>query len=428
MLKDDSKLTRCLGLVADKSGLGDWHTWTKRDYEQLSFLIEKKSRIILSVSTLIRLYKSSTGRMPQKSTLDALASFIGFDSWHSYCTCEEITQLTTSHKPVQKLKKRIVLPIYLLGSAVLIVLVFFGAKALFFNRHVNPDNIRFRIVNKEITGIPATIQVEYDLGKYRPDSLWLQLYWNPDERMLLNPDQNHNTAIYYYPGVHSCQLIADNQIIGTERVWIKTSGWTALIRNTGLQPVPLYIRNDSIAHDGVLQVTEPMVNARNLEPNSRILTSYYYVNDLGSIYSNDYTISGRIMSPPTSLGNQPCGFCTVYILGDNGRHYFTIGELGCSALFPMSFSGSERMTTYPNLTDFEYVMDHWISFKSIVSGNTVTIYVEQSKIYTSDQVHDLGKIRGIHFIFSGLGSIDWVKLTNSTGTVAMDEHFGGDVM
>ncbi len=430
MLNDDSKLAQCLHLVADKSGLGDPRKWTKRDYEQLSFLIEQKSRIILSVSTLIRLYKSSTGRMPQKSTLDALACFIGFDSWHSFSTCAEITQIPTSPTPVQKvnkIKKRIALPIYLIVSAVAVVLVFFGAKALFNNGPINPDSIRFRIVNKEITGIPATIQVEYDLGKYRPDSLWLELYWSTDERMLLHPDQNHNSAIYYYPGVHSCKLIADNQIIGTERVWVKTSGWTAMIRHTGLQPVPLYIKNDRLAHDGVLQVTEPMVNVRNLEPNSRILTSYYYVNDLGPIYANDYTISGRILNPPTSLGNQPCRFCTVYILGEEGRHYFTIGELGCSALFPMSFSGSEQMTSYPNLTDFEYVIDDWINFKSTVSSNNVTIYIRNSKIYTSDQVRDIGKVKGIHFVFSGLGSIDWVKLTNSTGTVAMDEHFGADV-
>jgi len=311
MRDNNLELTRCLNLVADQSGLGVPHKWTKRDYEQLSFLIEQKSRIILSVSTLIRLYKSSTGHMPQKSTLDALACFIGFDNWHSYCTCAEITQIATSPIPVPKIKKRISLPVYLHGSAVLIVLFLFGAIALFFNGHRKPDNILFRIVNKEITGIPATIQVEYNLGKYRPDSLWLQLYWTTDEKIPLNPDQNHISAIYHYPEFHSCKLVADNQIIGAEPIWIKTSGWTALIRHTGLQPVPLYIRNDSIVHHGVLQVTEPMVNVRNLEPNSRILTSYYYVNDFGSIYSKDYTISGRIMTHPTSLGNQPCRFCTV---------------------------------------------------------------------------------------------------------------------
>jgi hypothetical protein len=54
MLKDDSKLAQCMRLVADQSGLGDPRKWTKRDYEQLSFLIEQRSRIILSVSTLIR--------------------------------------------------------------------------------------------------------------------------------------------------------------------------------------------------------------------------------------------------------------------------------------------------------------------------------------------------------------------------------------
>lgn len=423
MTENDNKLARCLFLVAEESGLGESNKWTKRDFEQLSLLIEQKTRIILSISTLTRLYKESSGHKPQKSTLEALARYIGFDSWHAFCTCADIANLA-NHKVTRARRKfKPLYAIYPAGFFALLIIGYFGTKALFVNRSVHPDDIRFTIRNTEITGIPATIQVDYDLGNFKPDSLWLQLYWNPEEKIMVDPAQKHTTAIYCYPGIHWCKFIADNKVIGEQMIKVKTSGWAALIRHSGLQLVPLYIRNSDVIHDGVLQVTEPMVNTQNLEPNSRILTSYYYVNNLGPISSDDYIISGKVMNPPTTLGTQPCGYCTIYVLCEKGRHYFTIGELGCSALFNLGFSGSERMETFPDLTNFEYVSSGWTSFKSVVSGNTVNIYVANSKVYSFDQVTSLGKIMGIHFLFSGLGAIDKVKLYNSKNFVAMDEDF-----
>ncbi|MFA6481401.1 MAG: hypothetical protein WCW62_02400 [Bacteroidales bacterium] len=419
----ENKLKRCLNLVVEKSGLGDWEDWTKRDYEQLSLLIEEQTKIILSVSTLSRLFKAPDRYKPQKVTLDALAKYIGFDTWHSFCTCDDISNISKPNPPVIASVKGPIWWVYAAGIVVVLVFIFFGSRALLTHRPIHPEDIRFNIRNTDITGVPATIQIDYDLGKYRPDSLGLQLYWNEDEIIRVDPVQKHTTAIYCYPGYHLCKFIADHQVIGEKRVYIKTSGWTALLRHTGLQLVPLYIKNSKIIHDGVLQVTEQMVNTQNLEPNSAIFTSYYFVNDLGPIYGDDYTISGSISNPPTSLGTQPCGYCTVFIVGESGKHFFTIGDLGCSAFFKLGFSGADNMKTYPDLTDFEYISDRWNTFKSVVSGNTVTIYVGKSKVYSSHQVNNIGKIKGIHFAFSGLGAIDGVKLENSKNFVAMDEVF-----
>lgn len=423
MNENAKKLNRCLNLITEKSGLGDWKNWTKRDYEQLSILIEQKTKIILSVSTLVRLFKDSAGHKPQKTTLDALARYVGFDTWHSFSTCDDIAGLKDQPVIHVKPKKRSGSLIYLVGFSVLLVAGFFGARALFFDRSPHPEDIKFKIRNADITGIPATIQVDYDLGKFVPDSLWLQLYWNPEEKIMVDPRQKHMSAIYCYPGVHWCKFIADNKVLGEQMVKIKTSGWTALIRHSGLQLFPLYIKSLDIIHDGVLQVTEPMINKQNLEPNSRIFTSYYFVNDLGPIYSDDYTITGTIMNPPTTLGTQPCGYCSVYIMGEKGKHFFTIGDLGCSALFNLGFSGLDYMDTFPEQTNFEYVSNGWTSFRSVVSGDTVNIFLGSSKIYTYDKVKNLGKILGIHFLFSGLGAIDRVKLYNSKNFVAMDEDF-----
>jgi hypothetical protein len=419
----DDKLARCLARVAEKSGLGKSDDWTKRDYEQLSILIEQKTKIVLSVSTLLRLFKSPSSHKPQKITLDALAKFAGYNTWHEFCTNEGREEQPNLIPAPFKRKWLPVRWVYLAGITALIIIAYFGFHAVLSNGHIRNSDVWFKVRNRDITGIPATIQIDYKIGKQKPDSVWIQMNQNPNERIPVDPALDRMSAIYFYPGVHDCKLVADSRIIGVEKVLIKTSGWATMIRHDELQPIPLYIRNSDVIHDGVLQVTEAMVNIQNLEPNSRILTSYSYVNDLGPVYGNDYTLSANIHNPPTTLGTQPCLYCTVYILGENGKHFFTIGDLGCSAFFSMGFSGSDDIKGYPDLTDFEYVSDGWRKFRTIVSGNKVDLYIEKSKIFSSDKVFNIGKIKGVVFDFSGLGAIDRVKLTNSKDYVAMDETF-----
>jgi len=423
MNEKDDKLSACLLRVAETSGLGEWSKWTKRDFEQLSNLIEQKTGILLSSSTLIRLYKGDRSNRPQRSTLDALARFIGFESWYSFSSPEDISgsDQQPSVKPAnaQPFSKTF----FAVLASVFILATIIGLMKFFSQWSVDPAKVSFSILNPEMTGVPATIQVEYNIEKYKPDSLWLQLYWNPEEKVRLNSREGSISTIYYYPGVHSCLLVADNEVIGNQKVRIFTTGWTAMIRHTGLQLIPIYIRNSVIIHDGALQVTEGMVNTQNLRPNSNIITSYYYVNDLGSITSDDYTLTGRIRNPPTTLGTQPCGFCTVQVISENGKHFFTIGDSGCSGVFVLSFSGSDRMDDHPNLSAFEVSMADWINFTSVVKGHTVSVFLGENQIYSSDLVTDVGKILGVHLYFSGLGAIDQVRLYNSNNYIAIDEDF-----
>lgn len=422
MLENRDAILRCLTLVVERSGLGDWRNWTKRDYEQLGRLIEAKTKIALSTSTLVRIFKQRFNNRPQKITLDTLAQFIGYENWHSFIMENTVdpAKVIQTGKPRGEWLRYAVL---LTGSVILVFFAYMGISALFSDRSFDPADIEFRILNPEMTGVPATIQVEYGVGKHKPDSLWLQLYWNPEEIIRLDPGQNRISAIYCYPGVHHCKLIADHQVVGEQRIVINTYGWTALIRHTGLQMVPLYIRNRDIIHAGIMQVTESMVNLQNLQPNKDIFTSYYYVNDLGLIYSDDYRISGTVRNPPVTLGTQPCGYCSVYVICENGKHFFTIGDRGCSGMFKYGFSGKDFMDKFPDLSSFETNISEWTTFESVVQGNTVNIYVNSKLIHASGEVNDLGKILGLHFVFSGLGALDRVKLSNSINFTALDEDF-----
>jgi|GEM_PF-3073265 len=413
----DTSLEKCLLLVAEKSGLGEMEHWTKRDFEQLGILIEESTGIRLSASTLIRLYHQSFANRPQKSTLDALARFIGYSGWHEFSIAVSPSGEMPASEAVADPPGRLARLMFIFVILLVVLTVGTAVSMLIRHRGIDPDKVTFRVVTRETTGLPATVQVAYDLGGSRPDSLWLQLNEDPDSRMLLSAESERASAVYCYPGVFNCRLIADGHLVGVYPVFIKTSGWTVLIRNRENQPVPLYLKNSSLIHDGGLQVREQQINPMNLERNSPVLTSYYYVNDLGSLGSNDYFVSGSVINPPTSLGTQPCGYCTVYIICEKGSHYFTIGDLGCSGFFKLDFTNGEGRHGKANPADFEFLMDQWIDFKLTVKGSLVEIFTGKSRIYQAGNATDLGLVRGVHFMFSGLGGIRDIQMGNSLGAV-----------
>jgi hypothetical protein len=418
----DSSLEKCLLLVAEKSGLGEMEHWTKRDFEQLGILIEQSTGIRLSASTLIRLYHQSFANRPQKSTLDALARFIGFAGWHEFSTGIDPSVPEPAPETISDPPNRMARILFLLVILLALFTVFASVKRLVRHKGIDPEKVTFRVVTPETTGLPATVQVAYDLGGNRPDSLWLQLNEDPESRMLLNPDGTKASAVYCYPGVFNCRLIADNHLIGIQRVYIKTSGWSVMIRHRENQPVPLYLNKSRLIHDGGLQVREEQVNPVNLERNSPVLTSYYFVNDLGPLQSTDYFVTAKVINPPTQLGTQPCGYCTLYVICGEGNHYFTLGDLGCSGFFKLDFNNGGPKDEKYNPTNFEYLMDDWMDFKLTVRDHKVEIFAGSSRIFQSENLADLGIVRGVHFLFSGLGGVRDVQLGNSLGAVAIREE------
>jgi len=72
-------------LVEKKFMLGDGTGKLKqRELEYLATLIEEKSRIKLSVSTLKRLWRNEIQQLPHPSTLDALVSVLDIKDWQEF--------------------------------------------------------------------------------------------------------------------------------------------------------------------------------------------------------------------------------------------------------------------------------------------------------------------------------------------------------
>ncbi len=87
--------------ISSKLKLSDPDSWQQRDCENLSLLIEEKTGVNLSVSTLKRIRKNQFTNIPQKNTLNALAQFLDYKDWYDF----------KINHPVQEKKPKTDLPL-----------------------------------------------------------------------------------------------------------------------------------------------------------------------------------------------------------------------------------------------------------------------------------------------------------------------------
>lgn len=92
----------CKIQILSKAGFVDNQVLAHKDFEYLCFVIKEKSKINLSASTLKRIWKNEYDRLPQDSTLDALAQYIDFESWNAFK--RDVMREKESKPQAQKLK------------------------------------------------------------------------------------------------------------------------------------------------------------------------------------------------------------------------------------------------------------------------------------------------------------------------------------
>src|SRR5688500_4363616 len=90
----DKELVKlCLKELCSKMGYAKASGLSQSDLEHLCYLIEKDTRIVISLSTLKRIFNEKYERLPQTSTLDAITLFIGYSGWLDFKTKKNVSAM-----------------------------------------------------------------------------------------------------------------------------------------------------------------------------------------------------------------------------------------------------------------------------------------------------------------------------------------------
>jgi len=176
-MSEKDYINLCKTLIADRYPLGVQNSqWRQRDIEALSRLIEEKSGIKLSLSTLKRLWKSDFSQTPHPSTLDAIVSLLDHNDWLDFKNNHHDELATINSAGNSKTGS------WLIWILFLVAFVFVGFLVIGPGINETPGGSRTPVsigpayfsASKTVdTGVPNTVIFKYDVQNIQADSFFI---------------------------------------------------------------------------------------------------------------------------------------------------------------------------------------------------------------------------------------------------------------
>lgn len=390
---------KCISLIENKLNWGDALTWNNSTFLELSEEIQKKTGILLSVTTLKRIWgKVSYNNAPSTSTLNALALFIGYRSWRDFKNTSEVT------KPLTNINKIISKNLGIIfTSAVIMAILFISIYSMKINaiEKVDYSNIKFKSTSVT-NAIPNSVVFDFNINKVNSDSIYIQQFWDPTKTIKISNKQNQATGIYYYPGYFRAKLLIDGEIKKEHDLFIKSNGWLATI---DYSPIPKYIyniNNLSFASDILDEI-------KSIE--KPITTTFHYINKFEG-FSGDNLKLTSIIKNSFNEKWAVCQKTSIIIVGTKSAIIIPFSLLGCSSelngmISEISLNGKKQDLS--KLTT-NFSNDNKITIE--VNNKNVTVFINNNIVFAKKYQNSIGSLAGIRYKFLGVGSVKSIQLQN----------------
>ena len=420
-------LNLCKTKIEEKyhAGLGGGKL-RQRDFEYIIELMEEASGITLSVSTLKRLWRKESGQNPHPSTLNALVSILGYKDWLEFkLQHQNARELETdgeerpgSHTIRSKTASVIIVAALIAVSFFVLAVV---ELEVFKTSGPPEDEDVLFSANKTVTaGVPNTVIFNYNLKGIQADSFFIQQDWNPNNKEPIDPVGEYFSSIYYLPGFHKAKLIVDETIIGIEEVHIQTDGWiSAALYNFDEPPVYLALNTDP---GGILSVNEQSIidNRVDIERFGWLL--FLNIREFGDLDGHDFKFATRFKH--SGFLNNPCPSMQFTIHTEEHIYFVPLTPKGCVSNIGVKIGEVYASGRDNDLSGFGTDINDWQEVLLHVENKAGKVYLNGEQIYEATFEQDFGKIVGVDYRFSGLGEVDYLKLSDSEDAVVYEEDFG----
>ena len=426
----DYHIDLCKAHIEELLGWGTSSEWTSQDFDELSVRIQDTTGQVISSTTLKRIW----GRVvydskPSRHSLDALASFLEYDSWRAFImthpeNAEIGPQSSVSSSPaVQSGRRTLSISI---GVLSLFMLILGAGLVLWLGLRISteeqPDPNRTIAFTSRPTAfdLPNTVIFEYDVSGIQADSFFIQQSWDSRLRQPVSPSNSVHSSTYFYPGYFSAKLIADGDVLMEHPVHIKTPEWKVLIEE---YPLPVYLPEEAIENDGALAVSrEWLENAGYPLDSGNFVLGYYLVQEFGALHMDNFSMEAVVMHIK-SEPRRPCQGGQITIRGEYGVIRFPFDIPGCTGLMHV-IAGDKHLTGESNdLSSLGADYANWQHITLDVEEKDVRIQVGTNPPLHVVYTDDLGKVVGVWFQFVGRGMIDEIRFNDPNGRKIYHELF-----
>jgi hypothetical protein len=421
-------------LIEKKLMLGNGDGKLKqRELEYLGNLIEEKSKIKLSISTLKRLWRTDLNQLPHPSTLDALVSILDFNDWQDFKKQNATTAAPEVVQPRNDigLEKKIRKVPALIGLAVIVLVGSFFVIQGFNRKDKNSISISKEVVftaDKTVTfGVPNTVMFNYDLSGVQADSFFLQQSWNPRDKVKIDPKKNYYSVIYYTPGFHFARIIANDSILKFRNVHIKTDGWLPIVKYDIRDKKHMYLDPLTINKNGLLRVTSDDFYKASVDITQDFYLRYYNIRDFDGVDAANFDLETRMKCDKLAVdgrsGSVACPTAEIMIITEQNVFFVPLTIKGCVSELDLLMGEVYKGGKDNDLSTFGTDVYDWQSLRIRSEDKKVKIFLNGTVVHELTYKNDFGKIKGLIYTFTGPGSMDFVKMRNIKGEVMYADEF-----
>ena len=388
-----------------KKELIRFHNWEgkeqlmQRDFEHLSKAVMDKVRVRISPITFRRILTNQNQGLPQVKTLQALANYLGYNSWEDFrhkCGKFYFSSLR---------KKRFLLHFLIfIGTLVLTAIVVIAFQKIpRLDLHLQPEKNIY-------DGIPATVGFHY---KVQHPNAFIQLSWNDKEKFLLDPSKNYFTATYFYPDYHEAKIILENELITSKKIYVTEKDWVGMLLDSPDDIRPIRIDSSHLSRGGKIGFNESLSKEYNLSSGQRFYTLFTYSNEsLSSISLDEFKLSSQLKLTP-NLNDINCNYIQIFLKAERGNVVIPIFQSGCHGLATLSIGETIIKGRDHDLSKLTYHFNSPLSIKFIKDATKLTIYSGVEELYSIPDSFNYGKLKTIKILMSGFGTLSKFNLKNN---------------
>ncbi len=411
---DQDYLLLCKKQIEKKFAFGNGSRYTQRDLETLSQHIEERTGVVLSLSTLKRLWRDDFKQRPQPATLNALAAVLDYRDWQDFRQQNPLkAQSSISNKTIWQIGA---LTLLLVSASILAIRVANWPSA-----GVRIDGpVRFTAQKTVVSGTPATVIFNYDISDVSADSFFIQQSWNPLHRVTIDPESNIYSSIYYEPGYHRARLIANDSVLAMQPVHILSDGWEPRLYYNYRDREPTNFKKERFIGHGHLHIGRELLTKKNVDLarpfETRITNSRVFGLD-----SDNFDLVSRMKVD--SLTGSACPFMQVSIVTEKHIFWLNLQYPGCER--NVSYKVGEIVRTGKNndLSLLGVDVYQWQEVGFRVENKQAEITLNGKQLFTETFREDFGNIMALTYIFSGTGSIDHVRLAGKKNKIVFEDNF-----
>ncbi|MEL7339966.1 MAG: hypothetical protein AAGM67_05720 [Bacteroidota bacterium] len=391
----------------------------QRDFVYLSEKMESLTGIRISVSTLKRLWKNENTSQPHPATLNALVSLLGYEDWQAFKSSEPPIPNKVAAAPRGL---QFSLP-WVVGSLSVVGLLCFLVPGFLTDPGVMVRGVVHFRANKTVdAGVPNTVVFEYDLNNVSADSFFIQQSWNEAFREAVDPDKQHYTSLYYYPGYHKAKLIANDSIIAVQPIHLLTDGWMPFLQTDHRQQKPRYLPTEWGKRDGPLRVEMGDLVAEEVDLAEPLRVTFRRMQNFGELHSSNVQLQARLSALPAA--EILCPQLELVLHCEKHIMYVPLTSKGCISNLNLKLGeryidGRNHDLSMLGVDDLEA----WQDVRLEIRDQHAQVMLNEKLVYELDYEQDFGLVKGLDVRFEGAGALAEISLQDGAGKLVFAEKF-----